>query len=506
MTHVSFERVSFAYDGREPLLHLASARFDAGWTGLVGANGTGKSTVLRLVSGELMPEQGVVRIRPSAARVVTCAQELERPPPGLDAVAGSMERHAIEWRARLQLDATTVGRWSTASPGERRRWQLGLALASAPDVLLLDEPTNHVDAEARAVLLEALRNFAGVGLIVSHDRDLLDALTVRSARLNEGRLDVKPGAWSAASAEWDRERRRLLDERVAAQDDVRRLERQLSRRRSEHESARRSRSTRHRMRNLHDSDAKTLGAQTRADWAEAGAGRHVALTRDQLHRAREAIPEVDDSVELGRSVFARWTRPSQSVLVTLDSDVVTAPGGEALLVDVHLVVRRDDRLAITGPNGAGKSALLDGLLRASRLEPDRWLVLPQELSEEARASDLRELRRLDPGDRGRVLQVVAALGLPPERLLDTPHPSPGESRKLRLALGLGRHVAALALDEPTNHLDLPSIERLERALAAFPGAILLVTHDDALARAVTTSTWRLSNGRVETAPTPPHAG
>jgi len=111
---------------------------------------------------------------------------------------------------------------------------------------------------------------------------------------------------------------------------------------------------------------------------------------------------------------------------------------------------------------------------------------------------LAEISRLPGEVRGRVLSLVAALGTDPDRLLASQSPSPGETRKMQMAWGLGRHVWGVVLDEPTNHLDLPTLERLEKALAAYPGAILLVTHDDAFATACTNTAWLVtSDGRVE---------
>lgn len=110
---------------------------------------------------------------------------------------------------------------------------------------------------------------------------------------------------------------------------------------------------------------------------------------------------------------------------------------------------------------------------------------------------MRAARELAPESRGRLLGLVAALGVEPDALLGSPRPSPGEARKLALAEGLARRVWLLVLDEPTNHLDLPSIERLEQALGAYPGAIVLVTHDEPFAASLTTTPLELRGGRIE---------
>ena len=119
---------------------------------------------------------------------------------------------------------------------------------------------------------------------------------------------------------------------------------------------------------------------------------------------------------------------------------------------------------------------------------------------------LEELQESAAPEQGRVLSIVAALGVDPEALLASARPSPGEARKLALAFGLARQVWALVLDEPTNHLDLPSIERIEAALADYPGALVIVTHDDAFARRCTDTVWELRDGRVRVSSSGDSAG
>jgi ATPase subunit of ABC transporter with duplicated ATPase domains len=187
-----------------------------------------------------------------------------------------------------------------------------------------------------------------------------------------------------------------------------------------------------------------------------------------------------------------------SRLLVCNADALLA-GERLVLRDVHVALDRQSRVRLEGANGSGKSTLVRALVRAWRLPPERLLYLPQELDLDERQRVLERVRSLSPEVGGRVLQRAAALGLDPDRLLLSPHPSPGEARKLMLALGLGRGVWALILDEPTNHLDLPSLERLEEALADYAGALLLVTHDARLAARCASEVWRIEQGRIASA-------
>lgn len=263
-----------------------------------------------------------------------------------------------------------------------------------------------------------------------------------------------------------------------------------------------------RMRFVHDHDATSALAKGRAAAGEARHGRMVGVLRESLDRAERAVPHVEKDVTLGSSVFATFSRAPGRILFHIAEDVRAGaqPDAPVVLRGARLTITRDDRVRIEGQNGAGKTSLLRALIssRASGRgdeQEDRILVLPQEIPDERVATDMATLRNLPPQPRGRVLCVFAALGSDPGRLVHRGSDplsglSPGEARKLALALGLGNHAWALVLDEPTNHLDLPTVGRLEHALAAYPGALVLVSHDDRFARVLTTRSVRLADGIV----------
>jgi ATPase subunit of ABC transporter with duplicated ATPase domains len=489
---VVFRDVTFRYDTAADSLFGAplSLHLSSGYTGVVGPNGAGKTTLLLLATGGLAPERGLVR---SPGEAVYCAQRSDEPPEELTCFFAAQDAHALLLRAELELDPRWAKRWDTLSHGERKRLQIAIALWRRPRLLALDEPTNHLDNAARALLMNALREFHGVGLLVSHDRELLDGLCTRCLFLEPGGVTLRPGRYTDGRGEAERERAALAHARESVRRERERLEREVAVRRSKAALADRLRSKRGLARKDHDARGRKNLARVTGKDATAGRLLRQLEGRVRQTRGRESALRVEKVRSLG--IWLPGARSQRDRVAALAAQTLRLGDGRELVVP-ELVVRPRDRVAITGPNGAGKTSLLQRLNAQSPVPESRRIVLPQELDAGCGRRLLDEARSLARQELGFVMSVVSCLGSRPERLLESTEPSPGELRKLLLALGMRRQPELMLLDEPTNHLDLPSIECLEEALDACPCALVVVSHDRRLIERLARTEWRIERGRL----------
>lgn len=490
---VVFRDVAFTYERMSGwLFEGLSLHFATGWTGIVGANGAGKTTLLRLAAGELKPLKGIVEIAVSA---VYCQQRTDEPPEGLDGLLKAKDAEANKIQANLGVEEDWPKRWETLSHGERKRAQISAALWHKPDLLAIDEPTNHLDRAAREMLQRALRGFRGIGLLISHDRELLDSLCSQCVFLDPPSVVIRPGGYTAAAAQVASERASVQREREATKAELMRLRRVATKRReiAQQSDSRMSK----RGLNPKDSDAREKIDMARLTGKDAVGGKLLRQLDGRLHQAEERLQGIPVAKTYQLGIWVPGERSRRDRLFSLKAGEL-ALGERRRLVYPDLVMRPEERIALTGPNGAGKSTLIDHIVASVNIPAERLVYIPQEFDRERSRELLERIRQLSHEEMGRLLSVVSRLGSRPSRLLESEDPSPGEVRKLLLALGIVKVPYLIIMDEPTNHMDLPSIECLEDALRDCPCGLLLVSHDLRFLKALAKSRWDIeekSNGQ-----------
>ena len=488
------------------LLEGASARIPAGSrVGLVGRNGTGKTTLFSVIAGDLAPEHGGVTL-PSRWRIGRLAQEA---PGGPDKLVDVVLRADTE-RARLLAEAETaqepqriaeiqtrladIGAHAAParaasilsglgfahadqqracaefSGGWRMRVALAATLFAQPDLLLLDEPTNYLDLEGTLWLQEHLARYPHTLLVISHDRDLLDNAVGHILSLEQKKLALYRGGYSAF--ERQRNERIVLDQKLIKKQEAQRkhLQAFVDRFRAKATKARQ--------------------AQSRLKML-AKLEPIAALTTDEVRPI--AFPAPD-------KVLSPPIVAADAVSVGYD--------GRAVLSGLNLRIDNDDRIALIGANGNGKSTLVK--LIAGRLAPMQGAVTRaanlrvayfaqhqlDELEPEASAYD--HVRRLMPdAPEAKVRARVGSIGFS-GAVADTAVKKLSGGEKSRLLLGLATldtpHL--IILDEPTNHLDIDSRAALIEAINDYPGAVMLVSHDRYLLEACADRLWLVAGGKV----------
>ena len=491
--HLFISRISFEYDGAvEPLFDELSLSFPGGFTGVVGANGCGKSTLLKLLTGLLTPDRGTVS---ASGPAVFCMQEVFEPPDGAADLFTATDGYAFRLCENLKLTPEMLARWQTLSLGERKKLQIATALFQQPDILCIDEPTNHLDASGRELLLRELAAFRGIGVIVSHDRELLDALCSQCLFLEHGKATLRPGGVTAGIAAQESEIDQLLTQQQTLKRELKRTKAELQRRREKEQKSRNADCKRKLDR--HDHDGKGRIDAARVSGRDRTAGDLAKLQRKAAERAGTELAELGKvkKAQYGLKIpYGCYSR--RNALLELPAGVLPL-GERRILTFPELVIGNRDRIALTGDNGGGKSTLLRRLLPELKLDPTEYLYMPQELDSSMTATIYSTLRELGRDDFSKVMNVVASLGSRPERVLDSTSCSPGEWRKLFFGLGVLRQVKLIVLDEPANHLDLPSIRCLEAALAECAGALLLISHDRMFLEKTCSIHWHIADGMLK---------
>jgi ATP-binding cassette subfamily F protein uup len=467
-----FDAVSLAFGSRPLLDHVDLSIGERERVCIVGRNGEGKSSLLRLVAGITRPDDGAVWVKPGARLamleqdldLMTEATVLEVVTGGLAGAPGESWEHSHRVDtivSRLQLPAEQS--FAGLSGGWRRRVLLGRALVSEPEILLLDEPTNHLDISAIEWLEAVMLEFRGALLFVSHDRTFVNRLATRVVELDRGQLSSWPGNYDdfvtkkTLQLEIEAKANALFDKKLAEEEVW--IRKGVEARRTRNEG---------RVRAL-----KAMRAERQA-------------RRDRIGQVELAVAEAAES---GKLVFE-----AEKAAVKF--------GDREVLRSVTTRIQRGDRIGIVGPNGAGKSTLIKLLLgdlepssgrvrRGTRLEVAYYDQQREQLDLTASVADnVNDGNSFVPigGENRHVSGYLRDFLFRPDQLL-TPASalSGGERNRLLLARLFARPANLLVLDEPTNDLDIDTLELLEELVAGFDGTLLLVSHDRSFLDRVVTS-------------------
>jgi ATP-binding cassette, subfamily F, member 3 len=514
---------------RGPQLLLADVDISlhAGWrVGVVGRNGSGKTSLFAAIQGGLEPDRGEIGLSPRV-RIAGVAQETPAlPDPAIEFVisgdvpvwsairaeraamdAGDYEAaaHAHQELAELQgydaearagrllhgLGFPAATHWRAVaefSGGWRVRLNLARALMAPSELLLLDEPTNHLDLDAVLWLEQWLVKYPGMLLVISHDREFLDGICTHTLHLHEGRARLYNGNYTSFEhqrAEYLRQQQVTFEKEQAEREHLQRF---IDRFRAK--------------------ASKATQAQSRIKRLEKLTGTEAVRAERALRIAFEAPERMPFSLITLDGVTAGYRALDDAGHEHLPGEGHPPSGERVVLREVRFALEAGDRIALLGPNGAGKSTLvktLVGVLPPLGGERNahgdaRIGYFAQHTVESLRAgaTPLDHLREIAPGASPQ--QMRSFLGrwyFHGDRAFEpVDHFSGGERARLALALLAWRRPNVLLLDEPTNHLDLDMREALAEALADFDGAIVLVSHDRHLIGLVCDDFWRVADGGV----------
>ena len=455
---LSAEHLSKSYTLKKLLTDVTIYIGEHDRIGVVGVNGTGKSTLLKLLSGLDEPDGGVV-MRKNGLRVSYLPQmpDYSQPRTAVQQVLFDAPKDVgapDEYEAKALLSQFGIDDFDadvrTLSGGQKKRVALAAALIRPVDLLMLDEPTNHIDAETIALLEGRLAKYRGALMMVTHDRYFLDRVCNRIAEISDGELYLHDGNFSY-----------YLEQKAARLE----MENAVARKRSSI-------------------------LRRELEWIRRGAQARSTKQKARIQRFEEmsAIsgPQEEQRLSLG-STSARLGRR----IIECEA-VCKALGGRTLISDFTYTILRDERMAVVGPNGCGKTTLLRML--AGQLAPDSGTIAVGEtvkigfftqefpkVAPNVRLIDfMRDIAEYveTPDGRFSASQMLEQFLFPPDvQYTPVERLSGGEKRRLYLASLLMASPNVLLLDEPTNDLDIATLEILEDYLSTFKGAVVVVSHD-----------------------------
>ncbi|WP_295004355.1 ATP-binding cassette domain-containing protein [Sulfurimonas sp.] len=464
----------------QPIFSEVTLDIEEGWSAITGVNGSGKSALLKLISKELKSEKGMII---GNDLVVYCAQSTEVAPTELEEFMCTYTKEAFQIRDLLRVEDSWLGVWNILSHGERKRLQLAVALSMPSDVLMVDEPTNHLDQESQAIVIDALKSYKGIGILVSHDRVLLNALSQQTIMIKSGEVLKHRTTFSLAQdayAQTLSHQRKTLGEQ---EHEFKKLGKAIQAQREQVSLAKKRFSKKNVGRFDSAEKEKINGAILTGK--DKKNGKNLQNTVTKQRQLGEKMGTIKKEYVTGISFEGKISKHNFRVAVE-KSCILLFETTE--LCFPRLSINVGEKVGISGENGVGKSSFIRYFINKVDFAHE-YLYIPQEITEEEAKQLFKNVDEMSSEDKGELFTLIQCLGSDAKALLYSTVPSPGEIRKLLIAQGLLKHPSLIILDEPTNHMDLDSIESLESALQEYTGALVFITHDQTFLQNLSTKSW-----------------
>jgi macrolide transport system ATP-binding/permease protein len=485
--HINFNNVSFTYETlTKSLFKNISLHCSTGWSGVVGVNGAGKTTLLKIAAGILKPDTGIVT---ETFNPIYCEQRTDHCPALFKDFIVSETSQVFRIKNKLKIQDNWLNRWDTLSHGERKKIQIAVALWQNPDLLAIDEPTNHIDSTTKTFVISTLKSYKGVGMIISHDRELLDTLCYQCIFIEPPEVTVRSGGITQAMEAVNKEENFIQKQLQAKKKIYKKLKHEEKRRKDLAQKSNNKRSKKGIAKKDHD--ARDKKDRARITGKDAVAGKLQKQLNGRMKKIEHELSDLQFKKQYKTGIWLPGSRSKRNYILSLTENDIEL-GKDKLLHYPDLSISPVDRIALTGDNGTGKSTLINHIADHLNVPKLNITYIPQEINISDSKYILSGLKQLPNDKKGHLMTIVSCLGSSPERLLDSIEPSPGELRKLMLALGMTYEPHIIVMDEPTNHMDLTSIQCLEDALIDCPCALLLVSHDRHFLGKLTIKEWNIT--------------
>ncbi len=481
MQQLTIKNLYFKYKSSSfPIFENLNLDFEKGWTCIVGSNGSGKSTLLQLISKDIKSESGHIK---GNDLTHYCTQSTQYPPKNLEDFMLTFNSKSFKIRDMLNIPDSWLYCWNKLSHGERKRVQIALALFYEPDILLVDEPTNHLDTKSKKIVLNSLKSFKGIGILVSHDRELLNSLSTSTVILKNENIHIFKTPFSNAMDSYKNNIEFLEKTQIKQTIESKKLKKSIQAQQEKVSQSKKRFSKKSLDKN--DSDGKTKINLARLTGKDKNDGQMIVKLQSKQKQLLDNTVKTNKTYKLG--IEFNSSKSKNIFPIVIENNILKLSETKELSYET-LVINEYDKIGIIGENGSGKSTFLNNLLLTIDLK-DEYLYIAQEITQEESKKLFDEINSLPNDIKGEIYTIIRRLASDPIKLQDSFIPSPGEIRKLMIAKGLLQNPALIILDEPTNHMDLDSILSLELAFKEYDGTMIIISHDKAFLDSLVSDIW-----------------